>query len=63
MVFIIIVLIIALGLLWLDRASVIAELKALAGEAVADIEKVSAKAEAGVKSDIAIALGKLKAKL
>jgi len=51
------------GLLYLDRAVLLAEAKKLEAEVVAEIEKVIASADAGVKADVAAALAKLKAKL
>jgi hypothetical protein len=62
--FLIIALLIALALLWLDRASTVAELKTLAAGVVIDIENIAAKAGKGsLKIELSAAVEKLKDKL
>lgn len=60
---IVVLVIIVLGLLYLDRAVLLADAKKLETEVIAEIENVISKADAGVKADVAAALAKLKAKL
>ena len=60
---IVVLVILVLGLLYLDRAILLDDAKKLEAEVIAEIEKVVAGAEASVKAKVASELDKLKAKL
>ena len=60
---IVVLVIIVLGLLYMDRAVLLSDAKKLETEVIAEIENVISKADAGVKADVSVALAKLKAKL
>jgi len=59
----VVAVIIILGLLYLDRALLLADAEKLEAEVVAEIEKIIEKIEVGAQADVQASLNKLKAKL
>lgn len=59
----VVAVIIILGLLYLDRALLLADAEKLEAEVVAEIEKIIEKIEVGAQADVLASLNKLKAKL